>query len=632
MPMKTIFIFAFILICKICISQVPKIKLITFAQGLTKPLDIKNCGDSRLFVVEQAGRIRIVNNNGNLISTPFLNISSKVNSTGNEQGLLSMAFSPNFKTDGYFFVNYITGSGNGSSVLARYSVNPNDSNIADANSEKILLQFAQPYTNHNGSDLRFGPDGYLYVSFGDGGSGGDPQNNGQNTNTYFGKILRINPFKGTLYEIPNSNPFYGQTDKKQEIWAYGLRNPWRCSFDRLTGDYWIADVGQGNYEEINFQSASSFGGQNYGWRCYEANTPYNSTGCNANQESYIFPVYFYSHSASNGCSVTGGYIYRGAQYRNMFGKYFFGDYCSGRIWCTEKTGSSFNTTVLNNYLPYQFSSFGENNMGELFLTGLANGNIYRLADTSSCEPVAFLSNKDTIYACGNTELLRTPPGTDLTFSWSFNHENIVNANRNDYMATQNGKYIVKVTNSLLCSATDSVVLLLNNGTKVNITNLESAYCTNSNAIDLEATPPGGVFTINDNQATARFDPMELGTGSYTVKYTYTNSAGCTDTTSVHVTVSICTGLSRANDLNFRVSVIPNPGKGLFNRKLNSPKSQRIIIQVLDLRGRKYFGTDLSVSAGTQTIPLNLENFASGTYLIKINGTENKEVLKVLIQK
>jgi glucose/arabinose dehydrogenase len=615
-----------------CFSQVPKIELITFAQGLSKPVDIKNCGDSRLFVVEQTGRIRIVKSDGSLVSTPFLNITSKVNSSGNEQGLLSMAFSPNYKTDGFFFVNYIAGSGNGSSILARYSVNSNDSNLANEGSEKILLQFDQPYNNHNGSDIRFGPDGYLYVTFGDGGSGGDPQARAQNTNSFFGKVLRINPFKGTLYEIPHSNPFYGQTDKKQEIWAYGLRNPWRCSFDRLTGDYWIGDVGQNVYEEIDFQPASSTGGENYGWRCYEANSSYNSSGCSANLNNFVFPVYTYEHSASNGCAVTGGYVYRGSQYQNMFGKYFFTDYCSGRIWYTDKNGLIFSTSVINNYLTNQYSSFGENYVGELFLTGIGNGNIYQLRDTASCKPVAFLSNKDTIYACGSSYVLNTPYGPGLSYSWSFDNANIESTNENLYTAKENGKYAVKVSNTMLCESVDTVVVSLNNGTTVNISNLQPTFCNNDNAVSLNATPGGGVFTINDTLAVTNFDAGALGVGIFVVKYTYINDFKCVNTDTKPVTVSLCTGLNETDASQFHVSVAPNPGNGKFRLDIYSAFMQMYKIRVFDMLGREVFNNELIVSPGNQSLPLDLEHLIPGTYFIMFNGIKMNVSLKINIQK
>jgi glucose/arabinose dehydrogenase len=230
-------------------AQIPQLDLIQLATGYFKPLDVKNCGDERLFVVEQTGYIRILYKDGSKQSTPFLDIRARVNSGGDEQGLLGLAFSPNFKQDGFFYVNYINGSSSGATRISRFSVMANDSTQADPNSEVILLTFSQYATNHNGGNMAFGPDGYLYINQGDGGGSGDPAANGQNKNTYLGKMLRIDVTGQSTYSVPPSNPFVGVANTKPEIWAYGLRNPWRSSFDRLTGDLWIGDVGQNAYEE-----------------------------------------------------------------------------------------------------------------------------------------------------------------------------------------------------------------------------------------------------------------------------------------------------------------------------------------------------------------------------------------------
>ena len=249
--------------------------LIVFATGLITPVCISNAGDSRLFTVDQHGLIMIVDSAGNVNPIPFLDIKSHVTYSG-ERGLLGLAFHPRYKTNGYFYVNYV-GVGD-STHISRFSVSTSDPGKADPSTEYKLLTLYQPYTNHKGGDLCFGSDGYLYIGLGDGGGGGDPGNRAQNLSEYLGKILRIDVNSGSPYSIPQTNPFYNNPTARKEIWAYGLRNPWRFSFDRLTGDVWIADVGQDAYEEINFQPAAGTGGQNYGWRCYEGNNAYNITG------------------------------------------------------------------------------------------------------------------------------------------------------------------------------------------------------------------------------------------------------------------------------------------------------------------------------------------------------------------
>ncbi|MBF8285408.1 MAG: hypothetical protein HW378_4323 [Anaerolineales bacterium] len=263
--------------------------------GLDEPVDLKHAGDGsgRLFVIEQPGRIRIVEN-GELLPDPFLDIEPLVNSRGNEQGLLGLAFYPDYAANGLFFVNYT--DVNGDTVVARYAVSADDPSRADPASAKIILQVDQPFPNHNGGDLVFGPDGYLYIGLGDGGSGGDPQGNGQNLNALLGKMLRIDVNHGDPYAIPPDNPFAGRAGARPEIWAYGLRNPWRYSFDRATGDLYIADVGQNAYEEVDFQPADSRGGENYGWNKYEGFHAYDGGAT----DGLTMPVAEYAH-AVGGC-------------------------------------------------------------------------------------------------------------------------------------------------------------------------------------------------------------------------------------------------------------------------------------------------------------------------------------------
>jgi len=255
----------------------PQIGLEEFASGFTRPVDIAHADDSRLFVVEQAGYIYVVDELGTVSPAPFLDINTLVRSSGNEQGLLGLVFHPNYATNGFFYVNYTRNDGD--TRISRFNVSRTDPNNAVPTSEMVLLTISQLFGNHNGGDLNFGPDGYLYIGLGDGGSGGDPQNNAQDSSTYLGKMLRIDVDGGSPYAIPSGNPFVSYSSTLDEIWAFGLRNPWRFSFDRLTGDLWIADVGQNVLEEINFQPANSGGGENYGWRCYEGNSLFNGSDC-----------------------------------------------------------------------------------------------------------------------------------------------------------------------------------------------------------------------------------------------------------------------------------------------------------------------------------------------------------------
>lgn len=348
------------------------------ASGLSQPLFVTHAGDGsgRLFVLERAGRIRIIDPGGSLRSTAFLDIAALVGDGGSEQGLLGLAFHPNYGANGQFFVVY-TDNG-GAVILARYAAS-GDPNQADASSAQILLTVPQPASNHNGGMLTFGPDGYLYLGLGDGGGAGDPENNAQTRTNLLGKILRLDVNSASPYGIPPENPFVTDPDPsvRHEIWAYGLRNPWRFSFDRARGDLWIGDVGQGSREEIDFEPSTSPGGQNYGWRVMEGSLCFNpSTGCDPSGK--ILPVAEYSHASGN-CSVTGGYVYRGSLSPALRGVYLYGDFCSGRIWGLSQTSPGVWVGGELADTGYTISSFGEDGAGELLLTDYASGSVVRIS-------------------------------------------------------------------------------------------------------------------------------------------------------------------------------------------------------------------------------------------------------------
>jgi glucose/arabinose dehydrogenase len=348
--------------------------LVPLASGLDSVTNITHAGDGshRLFLTLRNGRILIFDGS-QMLATPFLDLSSLVSCCG-ERGLLGLAFHPNYETNGYFFVNYTNLSGN--TVIARYSVSGSP-NLANPNSAAVVMTVAQPFSNHNGGQLAFGPDGYLYVALGDGGSGGDPGNRAQNQNDLLGKILRLDIDTGSPYAVPASNPLFGQAGKRGEIWAFGLRNPWRFSFDRRSGDLFAADVGQGTWEEVNVQPAASPGGENYGWRLMEGAHCYDpATGCDPGGLTY--PALEYPHTGGN-CSVTGGYRYRGALFPFLDGAYLFGDFCTGVIWGGRRdgTGPWRMQQLLDS--PYQLATFGEDEQGELYLASFsATGTLYRI--------------------------------------------------------------------------------------------------------------------------------------------------------------------------------------------------------------------------------------------------------------
>lgn len=442
-----------------CAQSQLKLQLVNFASGFNLPLDIAHCGDSRLFVVERDGRIWVLDSLGVKLGL-FLDIDPRVNSAQNEQGLLGLAFHPNYQENGYFFVNYTTNNG-GATRVSRFSVMPNDPNKADPDSELIILEQSQPYWNHNGGCIKFGPDGYLYTGIGDGGSGGDPQNNGQNKKTFLGKILRIdvnNSSQAQPYAIPPDNPFVGNPDYSPEIWSLGWRNPWRFSFDRLTGDMWIADVGQNIWEEIDYEPAGA-GGRNYGWRCYEGNANYNTNGCQP-ASSYTAPVFVYNHSGGNGCSVTGGFVYRGSKYPDLYGCYLFADYCSGRWWYMRKNADgTFTTNVLTTLSGYQYSSLGEDRNGELYVCLLGSGGIQRV--TELCSSFQLMLSSFSGVSCinessGMIELAASGATGNVAYTWSNGTNEALNAN------LPPGIYTVEAKDGNNCIRRDTFEIL--NGT------------------------------------------------------------------------------------------------------------------------------------------------------------------------
>lgn len=391
--MKKFLLSLSLLLCGVLHSQTLGIQ--NFATGFSSLVEITHApNDPRLFAVQKGGLIRIVNTNGTVNTTPFLTVTG-LSSIG-EQGLLGLAFHPNYATNGLFFINYTNTAGD--TVIARYSVSSSNPDIANPTGT-ILITIDQPYENHNGGTLKFGPDGYLYIGMGDGGSGGDPQGYAQNmtinpsfpSRIFLGKMLRIDVgvTEGSTYTIPSTNPYIGQTGK-EEIWAIGLRNPWKFSFNRTNGDLWIADVGQDVIEEINkisFPLPNT--GLNFGWKCYEGSTTYSTTNCPL-YSATVAPFAQYSQ-ASGRCSITGGFIYTGTAYPNLQNKYVFADYCSGEIGYINNSNQivwSYDTTN------FSITTLGEDMNGELYV--VVGAAIHKIIDTS-LNTNEFQKNEISIY-------------------------------------------------------------------------------------------------------------------------------------------------------------------------------------------------------------------------------------------
>lgn len=390
------------------LSQAPQkinapldLSLELFAEGFSLPTSMTNSGvveDGRLFVTQQGGQIRIIDASGNHRPTPFLDITPKVSLYG-ENGLLGLAFDPDYSNNGYFYI-YYTQRDTRHNHLARYQVNPTNPNQALSNSETILMIIEQPKDGHNGGGLAFGPDNYLYIGVGDGGlqPKTNPTTKPQELNSLLGKILRIDvretavnqPDCGTAhYTIPADNPFAdGDGNQCDEIWAYGLRNPWRISFDRETGDLFIGDVGENEWEEINWQAADSAGGANYGWPCYEANAAYNTTYCDSHPIQHQTPIFAIPHGDPNShCSVSGGYIYRGTKFPAMQGHYLLSDFCSGFIWSLNRQDNNWESYSYGDQTDFPVT-FGEDIDGELYLAELLSGKIYHLVENTKLPSLA----------------------------------------------------------------------------------------------------------------------------------------------------------------------------------------------------------------------------------------------------
>lgn len=593
----------------------PDIVLQTYASGFVRPVDIAHCNDGRLFIVEQRGIIWILNQNGNKLTQPFLDIQSRVGDSQNEQGLLGLAFHPDYQQNGFFYVNYTNNDGD--TRVARFSVMANNPDKADPASEKLLLAVDQPYGNHNGGCVRFGPDGYLYIGMGDGGSGGDPHKNGQNRQTFLGKMLRIDVNNGDPYAIPPDNPFVNDNFSLAEIWAYGLRNPWRFSFDRLTGDLWIGDVGQNAWEEIDYQPASSSGGENYGWRCYEGEHAYNTGGC-PDTVVMVFPVAEYSNSSQQGCSVTGGIVYRGCDFPGLYGRYLFTDYCSGKVWSVVPNSSGgWEMTQLADLDNGQFSSFGENAEGELFLAALGKGIIYRVTSTAS---YSFLQTTPaTCKGADDGAISFEIPGKGdepLSASWSDG------STEKDRTGLAPGAYSVTFTLGNGCTLTAAAVVEETSP----IANLP--VVTVEADMLLSATPGFATYQwlLNGSPVPGAtqptYNPQESGTYSVFV----TSPEGCEATSNqVEVTISGTISIPGVGNL----SVAPNPFSNTLYLELRSEYQQRMSLQLIDIRGKVHHEEEILLS-GLLKKKLDLTELPPGVFLL-VFKTEKGEWLKKVVK-
>lgn len=520
-----------IIICTICLSPkslisqapLPRITLVEVFNDLDEPVCLASCGDDRIFIVEKSGIIKIGYPDGFIREEPFLDIKDIVKS-GGERGLLGLDFPPDFKQTGNFYVNY-TGEPDGQTVISRFKIAP-DSNKAVAATEEILLEITQPASNHNGGCIEFGSDGYLYIGMGDGGGGGDPQNYSQTKNSLLGKMLRIDVSPITGYVVPPDNPFVDDPSYEPEIWAMGLRNPWRFNFDQRNGDLWIADVGQGSWEEVNFEKLGTGGGKNYGWRCYEGYAPYNSSGCQ-DESFYTFPVAAFPHGNSGNCSITGGVVSIKDTNSSLYGYYLSVDYCSGRFWGTvAREDNEFETIELLRSNEGNFVSFGYDKDKNIYVAA-DGGSIFRIDTFVLCTNDLAISGSNDHIGCGlDSVTLAVESFTGGTYTWYRNGIAINNSDTDTLAVTVAGQYSVQyVSDECSAQSLQSFDIIKNEDIEVTLLDLPEEYCVDGAPLELHGDPVGGEFTGLGIEGNI-FNPALSNVGTFSITYYYEDEEGC----------------------------------------------------------------------------------------------------------
>lgn len=462
---------------------------------------------------------------------------------------------------------------------------------------------------------------------GDGGSGGDPANRAQHPDSLLGKMLRIavNP-PSPGYTIPPDNVFASDTTLgRPEIWALGLRNPWRWSFDRCTDDLWIGDVGQNQQEEIDFLPAGSGGYLNFGWKCYEGSLVYDTVDCQP-LPSMIEPVRTYSHG--NGCSVSGGYVYRGADYNELYGKYFYVDYCQNPIHYLVPNGSGgFTDTNLGNLGASGVSTFGEDRWGELYCAGISSGVIYKFV-SADCTPAAAINcGRDSVNDCASGSItLSVPQGKHTTYSWSFNGSAFdTNAT---VTVNQTGEYIVEVTNNG-CTNSDTIFAEMIAPLVLSFSGLDSVYCVNDAAVNLLPNIPGGTFSGTGIHGTS-FSPVAADTGTFTITYIYTDADGCTWSYSQDVRVDGCVNVPENNWVN-GISLFPNPATEKVELRAYLSESKKLQVLITDVLGKIVYEEKLVLSPGLLSVHFDLKNFDSGMYNVNLTDGQFVSTKKLIVR-
>ena len=597
----------------------PKPDAVLIASGFLEPVDIVNAGDERLFIVERAGKIKILFPDNSV--TNFLDITGIVGSDGGEQGLLGLVFHPDYSENGFFYVNYTDLLGD--THISRFSVSPGNPDNADSASELNLLFMDQPAANHNGGDLNFGPDGYLYIFMGDGGGAGHNRAQ-QIIDNKFGKILRIDVDGGTPYAIPPDNPYVG-VPGDDEIWVVGLRNPWRCNFDPLTGDLYLADVGSESWEEINVIKSDTAEFFNFGWKCYEGNMLRPGPLCDTIIPDFDFPVFVYPHDIdSGGFAITGGFVYRGSEFPDLYGKYIFCDYVSGNFWTMQETAPAVWNIEFYGYVVDHITSFGEDVNGELYACVNQTGNIYKIID--KCESFNLSATITDASAStinnGVIDLILAGGESPFLFNWSNG------STTEDISALSAGDYNVTVIDNNGCIKlfTGNIINLCGPATGIIATPTASSVAINWDDVGAvgyrilyKPVGPGAYTQLNTPVSNINISGLLPATS-----YTYKIKNKCPGAPGIFTTNGNFTTLLLKNsweDVQNTIIIYPNPAddKIYFNgiTELN-------LISISDING--------SV-VKTQLVKINgfveIADLTPGVYIIKFTNEWQEKVYKFI---
>ena len=610
----------FTLLCSVfllyCKAQ-PKPGAVLIAAGFTEPVDIVHAGDDRLFIVERTGKIKILFPDSSV--TTFLDITSNVGSEGGEQGLLGLVFHPEYATNGYFYVNYTDLLGD--THISRFSVSGADPDVADPFSELNLIFMDQPAANHNGGDLNFGPDGYLYIFMGDGGGAGHNRSQ-QIIDNKFGKILRLDVDGGTPYTIPSDNPYVG-IPGDDEIWAIGLRNPWRCNFDRLTGDLFLADVGSESWEEINVIKSDTAEFFNFGWKCYEGNMLRPGPLCDTIIADFDFPVFVYPHDIdSGGFAITGGFVYRGSEFPDLYGKYIFCDYVSGNFWTMEENASGFWTTEFYGYVVDHITSFGEDVNGELFACVNQTGNIYKIID--NCESfnlsAAITDASASTINNGSVNLILSGGQSPFTFNWSNG------STTEDISSLFAGEYNVIVNDNIGCSKLLTATVDNLCGPATGIISTPSTNSVNINWDDVgsvgyrifyKPVGPGSFTQINTPVSNINISGLIPSTN-----YTFKIKNKCPGAPGIFTTNGNFTTLPLKNDggdVENSIIIYPNPANDII---YYNGLTEMNLISVSDINGRIVKSQVAEINGF-----MEIADIAAGIYIIKFKSESGEMIYK-----